>query len=76
MNYMLRFLRLYTVGVRHRLAAELHHYLTMPEYYYPVDGDVIIPGDEIRVSNEDCWSAVQGSVGLHSVRPMIRRRKP
>jgi len=44
-----------TWDLRHRLAAELHALLTMPEYRYLQAGEEICADDEGRLCRQECW---------------------
>jgi hypothetical protein len=65
-----------TCGIRHRIAAEVQHFLTMPDYYYLPEGEVIIEKDEIRVLKNECWHPVIRLAGtMNCVLGTIRRYK-
>ena len=67
-------LRYITANLRHRIAAEIHHFLTMPDYYYVKTGTVVHANDEVRVAANECWHKVRRS-GFTALYPMIRRPK-
>ena len=62
-------------SLRHRLAADLHHLLTMPDYRYVDDGEIIGDRDEVRIAKDDVWHRVPGFVGDRAVEGFVRRFK-
>jgi hypothetical protein len=73
---MIHWLLEHTCYFRRCLAADIHHLLTMPDFYYLEEEEIIKQGDEFRVGKDECWAPVHNTIGLTNLtKGFVRRSK-